>query len=56
MKPMTGDEQEEHIQTCLVVRSCLSSLRLTRIMDEDVRVAMARLENWLAEHEGRWVK
>jgi hypothetical protein len=53
---MTGDEQEEHIQVTNVIRSCLSSLRLTRCTDEDVAVAKARLENWLAENEGRWVR
>jgi hypothetical protein len=56
MKPMTADEQAEHAQVCLAIRSALSTLRLTRCKDEDVRVAAARLEEWLANNDGRWVK
>jgi len=56
MKPMTAKEQEEHRQDCLAIRSALSALRLTRIEDEDIRIAAARLENWLTENDGRWIK
>jgi hypothetical protein len=56
MKPMTEAEQSEHEQVCLAIRGALSALRLTRVQDEDVRVAMARLEEWLCENDGRWVK
>ena len=56
MKPLTATEQEEHEQVCLAIRGALSALRLTRIQDEDVRVAIMRLEEWLCENDGRWVK
>jgi hypothetical protein len=56
MKPMTIAEQELHGQTCLAIRGALSALRLTRVQDEDVRVAMTRLEEWLIANDGRWVK
>jgi hypothetical protein len=56
MRHMTADEQAEHVQVCLAIRSALSALRLTRCQDEDVRVAAARLESWLGEHEGSFVK
>jgi hypothetical protein len=52
---MTPLQQTEHEQTCLVIRGALSALRLTRVQDEDVRVAMARLEEWLTANDGRWV-
>ena len=51
---MTKDEQDEHREVTNVIRSCVSSLRLTRCTDEDVVVALARLENWLSENDGRW--
>ena len=56
MKPMTDAERKEHRDQCSVVRSALSALRLSRITDEDVAVAKARLEEWLAANDGRWVK
>lgn len=56
MKPMTSTEQVEHVQTCLAIRSVVSMLRLTRNRDEDVAVALAHLENWLTENDGRWTK
>jgi hypothetical protein len=51
---MTAEEQELHQASCIAVRAALSSLRLTRITDEDIEVAKARLENWLTENDGRW--
>lgn len=56
MSAMTADEQREHEETCKVIRSCVSALRLTRNRDDDVAVALARLENWLDENDGRWAK
>ena len=56
MQPMTATEQAEHEQVCLAIRGALSALRLCRVQDEDVRVAATRLENWLCENDGRWVK
>lgn len=53
---MTEAELEAHGVTCLAVRGALEALRLSRCHDEDVRVAMARLEEWLSGSEGRWVK
>jgi hypothetical protein len=53
---MSAREQDEHHENTLAVRSALSALRLTRIEDEDVAVAKARLENWLAENDGRWTR
>jgi hypothetical protein len=53
---MTEAEQAEHVQVCLAIRGALSALRLTRCKDEDVRVAAARLEEWLGNNDGRWVK
>jgi hypothetical protein len=53
---MTINEQREHAETCLAIRSALSTLRLSRVTDEDVTVAKARLENWLAENDGKWVR
>jgi hypothetical protein len=52
---MTVDQYDELLSTRQVILSALSALRLTRCEDEDVTVAKARLENWLAENEGRWV-
>lgn len=54
MKAMNDKELTVHDSTCLAVRSMLSTLRLLRSEDEDLRVAQARLENWLAENDGRW--
>jgi hypothetical protein len=56
MKPMTPAEQIEHTHVCSAIRSALSYLRLTRCQDEDVRVAASRLEEWLENNDGRWVK
>ena len=56
MRAMSATEQDEHWNACNAVRGALSNLRLSRIQDEDVRVAMARLENWLVENDKRWVK
>jgi hypothetical protein len=56
VRAMAEAELEAHGETCLAVRSALSALRLSRCQDEDVRVAMARLEEWLTENDGRWVK
>jgi len=53
---MTTDEQARHREACLTIRSALSALRLCRVTDEDVAVAMARLENWLAENDTRWTR
>jgi len=55
-RAMTADEQARHRETCLTIRSALSALRLCRVTDEDVVVAMARLENWLAENDTRWTR
>ncbi len=56
MQAMTEQEQQEHMERSAVVRSAISALRLIALEDEDIQVACARLENWLAENEGRWVK
>ena len=56
MQPMTAKEQEFHQETVKTIRSVLSALRLTAVTDEDIRVAQARLENWLTENDERWVK
>lgn len=56
MKPLSEDEQAAHRDVVQVVLSALSGLRLTGVRDEDIEVAKARLENWLAENAGRWVK
>ena len=53
---MTEDELAEHKAVCLVIRNVVSVLRLTGVEDEDVEVAAARLDNWLSENDGRWVK
>jgi hypothetical protein len=54
---MSDQEQREHREAELVVRSALSALRLlSRLQDEDLQVAMARLDNWLSENSARWVK
>ena len=55
-RPMTAEEQADHDAACASIRSALSALRLTRVEDEDVEVAKARLESWLSEHDGRWTK
>jgi hypothetical protein len=55
MRTMSSTELTEHREATQVVRSCLSALRLSRLTDEDIAVAKARLENWLAENDGRWV-
>ena len=57
MSVMSDQEQREHREAELVVRSALSALRLlSRLQDEDLQVAMARLDNWLSENSARWVK
>ena len=56
MQPMTPEEQEAHEADVLHVKAALAALRLTLLEDEDVQVAEARLENWLTENDGRWVK
>lgn len=53
---MTANEQDVLKETCVAVRSAVSALRLTKCSDEDVQVALARLENWLTENDGRWIK
>jgi hypothetical protein len=52
---MTPDEQRLHANECNTIRSIVSALRLLHSEDEDQRVALARLENWLDENDGRWV-
>jgi hypothetical protein len=52
---MTVKEYDDLRITRQVIVACVSNLRLTRCTDEDVTVAKARLENWLAENDGRWV-
>jgi hypothetical protein len=56
METMTEQEQHDHEAATLAIRSALSALRLTRVQDEDVQVAITRLDNWLTENDGRWVK
>lgn len=56
MKPMTATEQEQLREQVLVIRGALSALRLSRVTDEDVEVAKARLDEWLTTNDGRWVK
>lgn len=53
-RPMSATEQEVFSRAAADVRGALRLLRQARVEDEDVRVAEARLENWLAENEGRW--
>lgn len=53
---MSSEEQLVHAENCLAIRSALSALRLTRVVDEDIEAAKARLENWLTENDGRWTK
>jgi len=53
---MTCEEQKLHASNIGNVRLALSALRLTQLRDEDVRVAKARLSNWLAENDERWTK
>ncbi len=55
-RTMTITEHDEHKATVLAIRSALSILRLCRTQDENLRVAAARLEEWLTENDGRWVK
>ncbi len=53
---MTADEQRVHGNECNVIRSIVSALRLLHSPDEDQTVALARLDNWLRENDGRWTK
>ncbi len=53
---MTEQEAVDHAALIQIVRSALSALRLSRIESEDIEAAKARLENWLTENDGRWVK
>lgn len=55
MRPLTVGQQETLQEEVLVVRSIVSSLRLLRVEDEDRKVALARLEDWLDANDGRWV-
>lgn len=55
-RAMTAQEQLEHSRNVAVIRSTVSALRLSRLAaeSEDIRVALARLENWLVENDNRW--
>lgn len=56
MKALTEREQTAHRNRVAAVESALAKLKRHGGNDEDVRVAIARLENWLVENKGRWVK
>ncbi len=53
---MTDDEYALFQDQIKVVRNCVSLLRLSRLgaQYEDVKVVLAMLENWLADHEDRF--
>ncbi len=53
---MTDEEFALFQDQIKVVRNCVSLLRLSRLAAqyEDAQVALARLENWLAENDDRW--
>lgn len=55
MKAMTEREQTEHQENVSAVQSCVSTLRLTRVQDEDVLAAIMHLEDWVEENRDRWV-
>jgi hypothetical protein len=54
---MTHDEQVRHDSVTDTIRSALKALKYCAEHDasEDLNVAIARLENWLAENDRRWV-
>ena len=53
-RPMTKEEQLDHAADERRLTTALKLLASMKFQDEDVRVARARLENWLAENRGRW--
>jgi hypothetical protein len=55
-RAMTAEEQERHRLLCNGVRSCITILQFFDSDAQDLRVALARLQNWLAENDGRWTK
>lgn len=57
MRPMSPEVQAIHRQRTEDVRAALKSLKWadTQGESEDLQVAIARVENWLAENAGRWV-
>ncbi len=52
-RPMTDEEYVMHQECIKVVKNCISLLRLSRLAGqyEDAKVALAHLENWLADNE-----
>ena len=59
MQPMTETEQRYHRWTTKEIRDFLPTLRAIAARladDEDIQVAYARLDNWLRENDGRWVR
>ena len=52
---MTAAEQAEHERVVDEVARASLALRRSGSDDEDIRVALARIEEWLSQNEGRWV-
>ena len=55
MKAMTDKEQAEHERVTAEVMRASLALRRAGQEDEDLQVALARIEEWLGQNEGRWV-
>jgi hypothetical protein len=54
---MTADEKAEHGRIEQEVLRASLALRRAGICDnEDLKVALARIEEWLGNNEGRWTK
>lgn len=51
---MTAEQLAEHERVTTEVARAATALHRSGCDDEDVRVALARLEEWLSVNEGRW--
>jgi hypothetical protein len=54
--PMTEREQREHAEHVANARLAYRLLAAIPNRDEDLAVAIARVDEWVGANEGRWVK
>ena len=55
MRPLNRREQAAHTRLEASVREAIVALDGAADGHEDLEVALARLHDWMAENEGRWV-
>lgn len=54
--PMTESEQRDHAEHVANARLAYNLLEAIPNRDEDLAVALARVDEWICANEGRWVK